>query len=107
MNPESITDWRRVDKLTDEDIRRAIAEDPDAAPELDDDTAARLRPAEEVIPEIVAAYRARRGKQKQPTKVPVSIRLDPDVVNYFRATGEGWQSRINEALVEYVTKQER
>lgn len=107
MNPESITDWRRVDKLTDEDIRRAIAEDPDAAPELDDATAARLRPAEEVIPEIVAAYRARRGKQKQPTKVPVSIRLDPDVVNYFRATGEGWQSRINEALVEYVTKQER
>ena len=107
MNPESITDWRRVDKLTDEDIRRAIAEDPDAAPELDDATAARLRPAEEVIPEIVAAYRARRGKQKQPTKVPVSISLDPDVVNYFRATGEGWQSRINEALVEYVTKQER
>ena len=107
MNPESITDWRRVDKLTDEDIRRAIAEDPDAAPELDDATAARLRPAEEVVTEIVAAYRARRGKQKQPTKVPVSISLDPDVVNYFRATGEGWQSRINEALVEYVTKQER
>ena len=102
----SLTDLERIDALTDEDIRQAIAEDPDAAPELDDATAARLRPAEEVVPEIVAAYRARRGRQKRPTKVPVSIRLDPDVVDYFRATGEGWQSRINEVLVEYVTRSE-
>ena len=51
-----------------------------------------------------ATYRARRGPQKRLTKVPVSIRLDPEVVEYFRATGEGWQSRINEALVEYITK---
>ena len=104
MNQKSMTDWKRVDALTDEDIRRAIAEDPDAAPELDEAMMAQARPAEEVFPELVATYRARRGPQKRPTKVPVSIRLDPEVVEYFRATGEGWQSRINEALVEYVTK---
>ena len=104
MNQKSMTDWKRVDALTDEDIRRAIAEDPDAAPELDEAMMAQARPAEEVFPELVATYRARRGPQKRPTKVPVSIRLDPEVVEYFRATGEGWQSRINEALVEYITK---
>jgi uncharacterized protein (DUF4415 family) len=103
-NQKSKTDWERVDALTDEDIRRAIAEDPDAAPELTEEMAALLRPAEEVFPEIVAAYRARRGLQKKPRKVPVSIRLDPDVVEYFRAGGEGWQSRINEVLVEYVVE---
>ena len=105
MNQKSMTDWKRVDALTDEDIRRAIAEDPDAAPELDEAMMAQARPAEEVFPELVAAYRARRGPQKRPTKVPVSIRLDPEVVEYFRATGEGWQGRINEALVEYITKE--
>lgn len=105
MSQESMTDWKRVDALTDEDIRRAIAEDPDAAPELTEEMMARARPAEEVFPELVAAYRATRGPQKKPTKVPVSIRLDPEVVDYFRATGEGWQRRINEALVEYITRE--
>jgi len=105
MSQESMTDWERVDALTDEDIRRAIAEDPDAAPELTEEMMAQARPAEEVFPELVAAYRAGRGPQKKPTKVPVSIRLDPEVVDYFRAGGEGWQSRINEALVEYITQE--
>jgi len=105
MNQKSMTDWERVDALTDEDIRRAIAEDPDAAPELTEEMMAQARPAEEVFPELVAAYRAGRGPQKKPTKVPVSIRLDPEVVDYFRAGGEGWQSRINEALVEYITQE--
>jgi len=101
---ESKTDWERVDTLTDEDIRRAIAEDPDAAPELTDEMIALMRPAEEVFPEIVAAYRARRGLQKKPKKIPVSIRLSPEVVEYFQAEGEGWQTRINEVLVEYVVE---
>ena len=99
------SDLERLDSLTDEDIRRAIAEDPDAAPELTEEMMVQARPAEEVFPELVAAYRARRGPQKKPTKVPVSIRLDPEVIDYFRATGEGWQSRINEALVAYITKE--
>lgn len=106
MSQDSMTDWERFDALTDEDIRRAIAEDPDEAPELDEEMLARMRPAEELFPELVAAYRARRGQQKKPTKVPISIRLDPAVVDYFRATGEGWQRRINEVLVEYVVNRE-
>jgi uncharacterized protein (DUF4415 family) len=39
-----------------------------------------------------------RGPQKTPTKKQVTLRLDKDVVDRFRATGAGWQSRMNEAL---------
>ena len=39
-----------------------------------------------------------RGLQVAPTKRQVTLRLDPDVLAKFRATGHGWQTRINEAL---------
>lgn len=42
--------------------------------------------------------RGERGPQKSPTKQQVTLRLDRDVVERFRSTGAGWQSRINEAL---------
>jgi uncharacterized protein (DUF4415 family) len=41
---------------------------------------------------------AKRGPQKAPTKIPVSIRLSPEVVKHFKAKGPGWQSRIDDAL---------
>lgn len=51
---------------------------------------------------VRAALEARkpgqRGPQKAPTKKLVSLRLSPEVLTYFRSTGEGWQSRIDEAL---------
>jgi uncharacterized protein (DUF4415 family) len=40
----------------------------------------------------------RRGPQKTPKKIPISIRLSPDVADGLRATGTGWQSRADEAL---------
>ena len=60
----------------------------------------RARPAAEVFPEIVAAWRKRRGRgpQKAPTKKLVSLRLDRDVLERFRKTGPGWQGRVNKAL---------
>ena len=45
-----------------------------------------------------------RGPGKKPPKVSVSIRLDPDIVEFFRSQGEGWQSRINAVLREAVAK---
>jgi len=62
-----------------------------------------MRPAADVLPsELVTALPKRRpgqrGLQKAPTKLQVTLRLDRDVVERFRATGEGWQSRINAAL---------
>jgi uncharacterized protein (DUF4415 family) len=39
-----------------------------------------------------------RGQQKAPTKHVVTIRLDRNVVDHFKAGGKGWQSRVNDAL---------
>jgi uncharacterized protein (DUF4415 family) len=53
--------------------------------------------AKDLTPEILARV-ARRGPQRAPTKVAVSIRLSPEVISYFKAKGPGWQSKIDEAL---------
>jgi uncharacterized protein (DUF4415 family) len=42
--------------------------------------------------------------QSETVKKLVSLRLDPDIIEQFRATGPGWQSRINAALREYLQK---
>ena len=55
---ESKTDWVRVDAMTDEDIARAVAEDPNAAPLLTDEQLSRIR---EVWPNDIAATRRRLG----------------------------------------------
>jgi uncharacterized protein (DUF4415 family) len=43
-----------------------------------------------------------RGKQKAPTKVAVTLRYSPEVIDAFRATGKGWQTRMDEALKEWL-----
>lgn len=78
------TDWARVDALTDADIEKAVAEDPDAAPLLDEEW---FRTAEVVLPE---------------PKAPISIRLDREVLDWFKAQGPGYQSRINAVLSAYM-----
>jgi uncharacterized protein (DUF4415 family) len=45
-----------------------------------------------------------RGPQAAPTKVLTSIRLDADVLEYFKSTGSGYQSRINETLRKAVNR---
>jgi uncharacterized protein (DUF4415 family) len=39
-----------------------------------------------------------RGKQKAPVKEKVTVRLDADILDGFRATGKGWQTRMNDVL---------
>ena len=46
-----------------------------------------------------------RGKNKLPTKEPVALRLDPDVLAAFRADGPGWQTRMNAVLRKWVDAQ--
>ena len=61
------------------------------------------RPAHEVLPtDVLAAFPRTRGPQKSQTKVPVSIRLSPEVIEHFKAGGAGWQSRIDDALRKIV-----
>jgi uncharacterized protein (DUF4415 family) len=47
----------------------------------------------------------RRGPQKAPRKIPVSIRLSPDVAEGLRATGSGWQTRVDKALRSWLSGQ--
>ena len=81
---------------------------PDDAP-LTKAELSRLRPAREVVPDIVAAYeagtlryRGQRGKQKSPTKEMVTLRLDRETLEFFKAKGAGWQTRINAALTAFA-----
>jgi len=69
-----------------------------------------FRPAAEVLPqELLAVLPKRkpgqRGAQKMPTKEPVTVRYSRDVLEYFRSTGPGWQTRIDSALKEWVSQQ--
>ena len=56
------------------------------------------------IPEIVDWTGAIRGAFYRPIKRAVTIRLDADVLEWFRAQGPGYQTRLNQALREYVTQ---
>ena len=81
------TDWDRLKRLTDEDIRRAVAEDPDAPP-------------------IVDINWMRRAKRIDPqAKRAISIRLDEDLIAWFKASGSRYQTRINAVLRAYVDSQ--
>lgn len=44
----------------------------------------------------------KRGPQKEPTKERITIRLSRDVVEQFRATGDGWQTRVDSALQDWL-----
>jgi uncharacterized protein (DUF4415 family) len=59
---------------------------------------------QDVTPAELARIVKKRGPQKAPTKVAVSIRLSPEVISYFKAKGPGWQSRIDTALRKIARK---
>ncbi|TXT40376.1 MAG: hypothetical protein FD135_1318 [Comamonadaceae bacterium] len=56
-------------------------------------------------PEMIAGYKARGrpvGTRKADTKQAVTVRYSPDVLEAFKATGPGWQARMNDALREWL-----
>lgn len=71
-------------------------------PELTDADFAAMRPFGEAFPELAAKLRKARGPQTAPTKISTTIRLSPEVIGHFKRGGRGWQSRIDEALREWV-----
>lgn len=82
--PKGETDWARVDTQTDADIEAAMRTDPDWQDDLDPD----WDNAVLVVP---------------PSKTPISIRVDDDVLAFFKAGGPGYQKRINAVLRSYMT----
>jgi len=77
-------------------------------PEVTGKEFARMRPAEKVLPEVVAAYRRSRGRPLMAvTKEQVTLRLDPEVLSYFRGKGRGWQTLLNDTLKQLVKRRRR
>lgn len=72
----------------------------DDNPEWTDEEVMRARPSSEVLPGWVAAalVRNRGGRPSGSNKEQVSLRVDKDALARWRASGPGWQSRMNEAL---------
>lgn len=61
-----------------------------------------FRAVNDVLPVKLLAKLKVRGPQKAPTKERITIRLSPEVVQPFRATGEGWQTRVDAALKDWL-----
>ena len=59
------------------------------------------------IPEVTDWTGARRGLFYRPVKQQLTLRLDADVIDWFRKNGAGYQSRINSALRDYVSREVR
>lgn len=78
------TDWAQVKALSDENIDAAIDADPDAAPILDEEW-----------------FRTAQLELPQP-KAPISIRVDREVLDWFKSQGPGYQSRMNAVLAAYM-----
>ena len=83
----------------------------DENPEWTDADFARARPAAEVLREQFGAEAAaqllkpKRGRPlKAARKRATNIRLSPEVLDFFRATGPGWQTRVDEVLKSHVVR---
>lgn len=63
---------------------------------------AKFRPAGDVLPSSLKKKLGVRGPQKTPTKERITIRLSREVVDQFRESGEGWQTRVDAALREWL-----
>ena len=73
------------------------SDDPEN-PEWTAEDFARAKPATGLPDMVRHAFPRTRGPQRAPVKQQVTLRLDRDVIERFKASGPGWQSRINDAL---------
>lgn len=83
---KDLTDWDAVARLTDEDIARAVASDPDTS--------------------FADADFWKNARWVMPiTKKPVTLRMDSDVLDFFKRGGKGYQTRINAVLRTFMQTQ--
>lgn len=72
-------------------------------PELTEEELKEMRPFREVFPDLAASIDRKLGRPKaENPKKAISLRLDAEVIERFKAGGDGWQSRMNEALRKAV-----
>ncbi|WP_371346094.1 BrnA antitoxin family protein [Ancylobacter sp. IITR112] len=84
-----------IDTMTGE----LIGPDPETERPRTDEELAQARPLAEALPELAETIRRGRGRPKSETpKRLLSLRLDSDVIEEYRRTGQGWQARMNDDL---------
>ncbi|MDD2723387.1 MAG: BrnA antitoxin family protein [Methylovulum sp.] len=93
----NLTDWDKVKSLTDEEIIHDI--DSPRTSEADWAQAFVSHSGAELHTEII---KRKRSANKLPVKEQVAIRFDAEILAYFRSTGKGWQTRMNEVLKEWI-----
>jgi len=84
---ETYTDWERAAATTPEEVEAQIAADPDEAG-------------------MVIDWDSVTTEMPKP-KIDVHMRIDGDVLDYFREAGKGYQTRINAVLRSYVSQMRR
>lgn len=72
--------------------------------ELQDEDFARAKRLSDLPATLQGKLRKGRGKQRAPTKELISLRVSRDVLGRFRETGDGWQTRMDEALREWIER---
>ena len=96
---KSKPDWTNAASLSPGLLARALEEDHDEVddnPELTDEQLASAVPGKR--------RPGQRGPGKRPAKVLLTIRVEPDILEAWRATGEGWQGRIHDLLQREAPK---
>ncbi len=81
--------------------RLPVIDDDGEVGDLSEVDPALFRPFQELPAPLQAKLRG-RGPQKAPPKISTTIRLSPEVVQAFRAGGDGWQTRIDAALKDWL-----
>ncbi len=82
----------------------------DENPEWTAEDFAKARPASEMLPQLFgeeAAKKMLKPRGRPPVEFPkerINIRLSHEVVEHFKSTGEGWQTRIDAALRQFITE---
>lgn len=79
---QSQTDWQRLEAMSDEDID--------------------LSDCPEITPELFAKAVVRKGLPDTKNKAQVTLRIDADVLEWFKSQGQGYQTQINSLLRAYM-----
>lgn len=77
------TDFAALENMSEEDLKKSISEDKDVAP-------------------LLTTQWFNSARVVRPGKTPVTLRIDNDVIDYFRANGRFYQTKINIILRKYM-----
>ncbi|MGY2047932.1 BrnA antitoxin family protein [Methylobacterium sp. JK268] len=72
------------------------------SPEITEEQMRAARPLREARPGLYAALKAHQSRTATPPKVMISLRVDPDVLEKWRAKGPGWQTQLHDLMRKHA-----